>query len=34
VRFEGCARPQRVAVVVHPASCNAVELPCDCGCCC
>ena len=32
VRFEGCARPQRVAVVVHPASCNAVELPCDCGC--
>jgi len=34
VRFEGCARPQRIAVVVHPASCNAVELPCDCGCCC
>lgn len=34
VRFEGCARPQRVAVVVHPASCDAVELPCDCGCCC
>ena len=34
VRFEGCARPQRVAVVVHPASCNAFELPCDCGCCC
>ena len=33
VRFEGCARPQRIAVVVHPASCNAVELPCDCGCC-
>ena len=33
VRFEGCARPQRVAVVVHPAACDAVELPCDCGCC-
>ena len=33
VRFEGCARPQRVAVVVHPAICDAVELPCDCGCC-
>ncbi len=34
VRFEGCARPQRVAVVVHPASCDAIDLPCDCGCCC
>ena len=34
VRFEGCARPQRVAVVVHPASCDANVLPCDCGCCC
>jgi len=34
VRFEGCARPQRVAVVVHPASCDAIVLPCDCGCCC
>ena len=33
VRFEGCARPQRVAVVVHPASCDAIVLPCDCGCC-
>lgn len=33
VRFEGCARPQRVAVVVHPASCDALELPCDCDCC-
>lgn len=33
VRFEGCARPQRIAVVVHPAICEAVELPCDCGCC-
>jgi hypothetical protein len=33
VRFEGCARPQRVAVVVHPAGCDALELPCDCGCC-
>jgi len=34
VHFEGCARPQRVAVVVHPASCDAIVLPCDCGCCC
>jgi len=34
VRFEGCSRPQRVAVVVHPASCDAIALPCDCGCCC
>jgi len=34
VRFEGCARPQRVAIVVHPASCDAIELPCDRGCCC
>ena len=33
VRFEGCARPQRIAVVVHPASCDAIALPCDCGCC-
>ncbi len=33
VRFEGCARPQRVAVVVEPAACNAVEVVCDCGCC-
>ena len=33
VRFEGCARPQRVGVVLHPAICEAVELPCDCGCC-
>jgi len=33
VRFEGCARPQRVAVVVHPAACDAVDVPCDCGCC-
>ncbi|WP_299444517.1 hypothetical protein [uncultured Phycicoccus sp.] len=33
VRFEGCARPQRVAVVVEPAACNAVEVGCDCGCC-
>jgi len=32
VRFEGCARPQRVGLVVHPASCDAVELPCECGC--
>lgn len=34
VRFEGCARPQRVAVVVLPADCDAVEVGCDCGCCC
>ena len=36
VRFEGCARPQRVAVVVHPATCDARRSapPCDCGCCC
>jgi hypothetical protein len=33
IRFEGCARPQRVAVVVHPASCDAVDVTCDCGCC-
>ncbi len=33
VRFEGCARPQRVAVVVLPAECDAVETGCDCGCC-
>ncbi len=33
VRFEGCSRPQRVAVVVHPASCDAVDADCDCGCC-
>jgi len=32
VRFEGCARPQRVGIVVHPAICDAVELPCECGC--
>ncbi len=34
VRFEGCARPQRVAVVVLPAECDAIEVGCDCGCCC
>jgi hypothetical protein len=34
VRFEGCARPQRVAVVVLPAECDAVDIGCDCGCCC
>jgi hypothetical protein len=33
VRFEGCARPQRVAVVVLPAECDAVDVGCDCGCC-
>jgi hypothetical protein len=34
VRFEGCARPQRVAVGVLPAECDAIEVGCDCGCCC
>lgn len=34
VRFEGCARPQRVAVVVLPAECDAVDVGCGCGCCC
>lgn len=33
VRFEGCARPQRVAVVIHPAHCVAIEPDCNCGCC-
>jgi hypothetical protein len=33
LRFEGCARPQRVAVVVLPADCDPVEVGCDCGCC-
>jgi hypothetical protein len=33
VRFEGCARPQRIAVVVSPTDCDAVDLACDCGCC-
>jgi hypothetical protein len=33
VRFEGCARPQRVAVVVSPADCDSVDVCCDCGCC-
>jgi hypothetical protein len=33
VRFEGCARPLRVAVVVSPAACDAVDVDCDCGCC-
>ena len=33
VRFEGCARPQRVAVVVEPAHCDAADVDCDCGCC-
>ena len=33
VRFEGCARPQRVALVVLPAECDAVDVGCDCGCC-
>lgn len=34
LRFEGCARPLRVAVVVSPAACDPVEVGCDCGCCC
>lgn len=34
IRFEGCARPQRVAVVVSPASCDPVPVHDDCGCCC
>ncbi|GEM_PF-1609074 len=34
VRFEGCARPVRVAVVVLPADCDPVDVGCDCGCCC
>jgi hypothetical protein len=35
VRFEGCGRPMRVAVVVQPAECDAVDVRCgcDCGCC-
>lgn len=32
VRFEGCARPVRVAVVVHPDRCDAVAVDCGCGC--
>ena len=34
VRFEGCARPQRVALVVLPAECDPVDVACGCGCCC
>ena len=34
VRFEGCARPQRVALVVLPAECDPVDVGCGCGCCC
>jgi hypothetical protein len=33
VRFEGCGRPLRVAVVVSPGRCDAVDISCDCGCC-
>ena len=33
VRFEGAARPLRVAVVVSPAVCDPVEVGSDCGCC-
>lgn len=34
VRFEGCAGPLRVAVVVHPLTCDAVDVDCGCDCCC
>jgi hypothetical protein len=34
VRFEGCGRPVRVAVVASPGRCDAVDVCCDCGCCC
>jgi hypothetical protein len=34
VRFEGCGRPMRLAVVVVPSECDAVDVPCGCGCCC
>lgn len=34
VRFEGCGRPMRVALVVSPATCDPVEVSGDCGCCC
>ncbi|GGM88755.1 hypothetical protein GCM10009721_12330 [Terrabacter tumescens] len=33
VRFEGCSRPLRVAVVVSPSRCDPVQAGCDCGCC-
>ena len=33
VRFEGCAKPVRLGVVVRPASCDPVAVTCDCGCC-
>lgn len=34
LRFEGCARPQRLAVVVHSTACAAIDLRCGCdGCC-
>jgi hypothetical protein len=33
VRFEGSARPLRVAVVEHTAPRDAVDVTCDCGCC-
>ena len=33
VRFEGCSRPLRVAVVVSPGDCDPVDACCDCGCC-
>jgi hypothetical protein len=33
VRFDGCSRPVRVALVVHPSACDAYEVTCDCGCC-
>jgi hypothetical protein len=33
VRFEGCSRPLRVAVVVSPSRCDPVQAGCDSGCC-
>lgn len=34
VRFEGCGRPVRVALVVLPSTCDPVDIDCGCGCCC
>ncbi|HEY6796274.1 MAG TPA: hypothetical protein VI248_16485 [Kineosporiaceae bacterium] len=33
VRFEGCARPLRLAVIVCADACAPVDVECDCGCC-
>jgi hypothetical protein len=32
LRFEGCARPVRIAIVVHPDHCDSYEVDCGCGC--